>query len=65
MTKQHQDSQEEPFFITEDVEAEMIATGYEFRSDSNCWSAAAQGGVVCSIADDIAVHQIDGAIASG
>lgn len=28
MTKPHQD---EPFFITEEVEAEMIACGYEFE----------------------------------
>lgn len=31
MTKQLQDSQKEPFFLTEEIEAEMIAAGYEFE----------------------------------
>jgi 23S rRNA pseudouridine2457 synthase len=31
VTKQHQDSQAEPFFITEEVEAELIAVGYVFE----------------------------------
>ena len=30
MTKPHQDDQE-PFFITEEIAAEMIAAGYEFE----------------------------------
>ncbi len=31
MTKPHQEDQAEPFFITEDVAAEMAAAGYEFK----------------------------------
>lgn len=31
MTKPHQEDQDEPFFITEEVAAEMIASGYEFE----------------------------------
>lgn len=31
MTKPHQEDQVEPFFITEDIAAEMAATGYEFK----------------------------------
>ncbi|MEG0052565.1 MAG: hypothetical protein RR715_04820 [Comamonas sp.] len=31
MTKPHQDDRAEPFFITEEVAAEMIAAGYEFE----------------------------------
>ena len=31
MTKQFQDTQEEPFFITEEIGAEMVAAGYEFE----------------------------------
>lgn len=31
MTKQLQDTQEEPFFITEEIGAEMVAAGYEFE----------------------------------
>lgn len=31
MTKPHQEDQAEPFFITEEVEAELIAAGYEFE----------------------------------
>lgn len=34
MTKPHQDDQAEPFFITQDVEAKLIATGYEFEPPS-------------------------------
>ncbi len=30
MTKSHQEDQAEPFFITEEVEAELTAAGYEF-----------------------------------
>lgn len=30
MTKPHQEDQAEPFFITEDVAAELTAAGYEF-----------------------------------
>ena len=29
--KPHQDGQDEPFFITEEIEAEMIAAGYVFE----------------------------------
>lgn len=31
MTKLHQEVQIEPFFITEEIAAEMIASGYEFE----------------------------------
>ena len=31
MTELHQDDRTEPFFITEEVAAEMIAGGYEFE----------------------------------
>ena len=31
MTKPHQEDQDEPFFITEEVEAELTAAGYEFE----------------------------------
>ena len=31
MTKPYQDNRVEPFFITEDIAAEMAATGYEFE----------------------------------
>lgn len=31
MTKPYQDNRVEPFFITEDIAAEMTATGYEFE----------------------------------
>ncbi|KDB64655.1 hypothetical protein AZ16_2340 [Bordetella bronchiseptica B18-5 (C3)] len=31
MTKQFQDTQDEPFFITEEIGAEMVAAGYEFE----------------------------------
>lgn len=31
MTKPHQDDQAEPFFITEEIEAELIAAGYVFE----------------------------------
>ncbi|MFZ6694305.1 transcriptional regulator [Stenotrophomonas acidaminiphila] len=31
MTKPYQDDQVEPFFITEEIAAEMAATGYEFK----------------------------------
>jgi hypothetical protein len=31
MMKPHQDDQAEPFFITEEVAAKMIASGYEFE----------------------------------
>lgn len=31
MTRQLHESQEEPFFITEEIGAEMVAAGYEFE----------------------------------
>ncbi|RWA36748.1 transcriptional regulator [Xylella fastidiosa] len=31
MTKLHQEDQDEPFFITEDVATEMAAADYEFK----------------------------------
>ncbi len=31
MTKPHQEDQDEPFFITEEVVAKLIAAGYEFE----------------------------------
>lgn len=34
MTKPNQDDQAEPFFLTEEVAAEMIGTGYEFEPPS-------------------------------
>lgn len=34
MTELHQDNQAEPFFITAEVEAELIAAGYEFEPPS-------------------------------
>lgn len=34
MTKLHQEKQAEPFFITEEVEAELIAAGYAFAACS-------------------------------
>jgi hypothetical protein len=36
MTKLHQDNQAEPFFITEDVAAELTAAGYEFEAPEPC-----------------------------
>lgn len=35
MTKLHQEDQSEPFFIIEDVVAEMAAAGYEFKPPSH------------------------------
>ena len=40
MTKLHQDNQAEPFFITEDVEAELTAAGYEFEAPSHARTAS-------------------------
>lgn len=40
MTKLHQDNQAEPFFITEDVEAELTATGYEFEMPGHARTAS-------------------------
>ncbi len=31
MTKPHQEDQDEPFFITEEVEAKLTTAGYEFE----------------------------------
>ena len=35
MTKLHQEDQIEPFFITEEVEAELITAGYKFVPPSH------------------------------
>lgn len=35
MTTLHQDDQAEPFFITEEIETEMIAAGYVFEPPSH------------------------------
>ncbi|MGC8732606.1 MAG: hypothetical protein ACP5RC_10145 [Halothiobacillaceae bacterium] len=35
MTTLHQDTQAEPFFITTEVEAELIAAGYQFEPPSH------------------------------
>lgn len=40
MTKLHQDNQAEPFFITEDVEAELTAAGYEFEMPGHARTAS-------------------------
>ena len=40
MTKLHQDNQAEPFFITEDVEAELTAAGYEFETPGHARTAS-------------------------
>ncbi|WP_428608848.1 hypothetical protein [Pseudomonas sp.] len=34
MTKPYQEQQAEPFFLTEDVAAEIVAAGYEFKPPS-------------------------------
>lgn len=40
MTKPHQEDQAEPFFITEEVEAELIAAGYEFEPPGHARTAS-------------------------
>jgi len=40
MTKPHQEAQAEPFFITEGVEAELIAAGYEFAPPGHARTAS-------------------------
>jgi hypothetical protein len=40
MTKTHQEEQAEPFFITEEVEAELIAAGYEFEPPGHARTAS-------------------------
>lgn len=40
MTKLHQDNQAEPFFITEDVEAELTAAGYDFETPGHARTAS-------------------------
>lgn len=40
MTKPHQKDQAEPFFITEDVAAEMAAAGYEFGPPGHARTAS-------------------------
>ena len=40
MTKPHQEGQIEPFFITEDVAAELTAAGYEFESARHARTAS-------------------------
>lgn len=40
MTKPHQEDQAEPFFITEEVEAELIAAGYEFAPPGHVRTAS-------------------------
>ncbi|EBB7620048.1 hypothetical protein F0C76_09235 [Escherichia coli] len=35
MTKLHQDNKAEPFFITAEAEAELIAAGYQFEPPSH------------------------------
>jgi hypothetical protein len=40
MTKPHQEHHTEPFFITEEVEAELIAAGYEFEPPGHARTAS-------------------------
>ena len=40
MTKPHQDDQNEPFFITEDVAAELAASGYKFAPPDHTRTAS-------------------------
>jgi hypothetical protein len=40
MTKTHQEEQAEPFFITEEVEAELIAADYEFEPPGHARTAS-------------------------
>lgn len=40
MTKQHPDSPAEPFFITQDVAAELTAAGYEFAPPGHARTAS-------------------------
>lgn len=40
MTRLHQDNEAEPFFITEDVEAELTAAGYEFLAPGHARTAS-------------------------
>ena len=40
MTKPHQEDQAEPFFITEEVEAELTAAGYEFEPPGHARTAS-------------------------
>ena len=46
MTKPHQEDQAEPFFITEDVAAEMAAAGYEFKPPGHARTKSVR--VTCS-----------------
>ena len=40
MTRPHQEDQAEPFFITEEVEAELTAAGYEFAPPGHARTAS-------------------------
>lgn len=40
MIKPHQEDQAEPLFITEEVEAELIAAGYEFSPPGHARTAS-------------------------
>ena len=40
MTKPYQEDQAEPFFITEDVAAELTAAGYEFEPPGHARTAS-------------------------
>jgi hypothetical protein len=40
MTKPHQEDQAERFFITEEVEVELIAAGYEFEPPGHARTAS-------------------------
>ncbi|MDY0227845.1 MAG: hypothetical protein RBR38_13575 [Desulfomicrobium apsheronum] len=40
MAKPHQEDQAEPFFITEEVEAELMAAGYEFAPPCHARTAS-------------------------
>ena len=51
MTKPHQEDQAEPFFITEEVEAELIAAGHVFEPPGHAGTKHLPE-ILTSLADD-------------
>ncbi len=52
MTKPHQEDQPEPFFITEEVEAELIAAGHVFEPPGHV-STKHLPEILASLSDDV------------
>lgn len=51
MNQQHQDDQIEPFFITEDIEAEMVGRGYTFEPPNHIRKISLPQ-ILASLSDD-------------